>query len=95
MFQRTWFTAESLLSNAQRWVFVGYSLPATDFEFKYLLKRVELARETRPEIVLVTGGDKEAVRITIENYQRFFGDRINDPHLFVHGIDKAVIDRLT
>ena len=44
MFHQSWNAAEQLLSDARRWVFIGYSLPAADYEFKYLLKRIELAR---------------------------------------------------
>jgi hypothetical protein len=41
MFQKSWFTAEKLLVAAGTWVFIGYSLPAADYEFKHLLKRVQ------------------------------------------------------
>jgi hypothetical protein len=77
------------------WVFIGYSLPAADFEFKYLLKRVELARRQKPEILIITGGEKKARTATIENYQRFFGDRISDGNVFENEIDVAAIGRLT
>ena len=41
---KTWFDAEDLLREAKNWVFVGYSLPEADYEFKYLLKRIELSK---------------------------------------------------
>jgi hypothetical protein len=70
MFHQSWNNAEKLLVNAQRWVFVGYSLPAADYEFKYLLKRIELSRAANPpDIILVTGGD--AASTTRKNYRRF------------------------
>ena len=34
MFERSWLSAERLLRSAEKWVFVGYSLPAADYEFK-------------------------------------------------------------
>ena len=37
-FASSWLTAEQILSNAERWIFVGYSMPEADFEFKHLLK---------------------------------------------------------
>lgn len=40
MFQQSWSLAERLLREANKWIFIGYSLPAADFEFKHLLKRV-------------------------------------------------------
>jgi hypothetical protein len=71
MFQRSWLSAEQLLREADTWVFIGYSLPPADYEFKYLLKRVQLSRKTTPRVVLVTGG--RGTNWTYENYQRFFG----------------------
>ena len=35
MFQKSWFSAERLLRNAKNWIFIGYSLPAADFEFTF------------------------------------------------------------
>lgn len=95
MFQRTWFTAERLLAHAAKWVFIGYSLPAADFEFKYLLKRVQLARGKQPEFVIVTGGTSKAVRETVENYQQFFGDRIRKDKVFRREIDADAIACIT
>jgi len=95
MFQRTWFSAEQLLARAATWVFIGYSLPAADFEFKYLLKRVQLARSKKPKIVIVTGGGSKATNATIENYQRFFGDRIREDRIFKREIDDDAIACMT
>jgi len=71
MFQKSWFSAAKLLRDAKMWIFVGYSLPAADYEFKHLLKRVHLSRDRAPKLVLLTGGWK--ARMTIGNYKRFFG----------------------
>ena len=92
MFHQSWNSAEQLLTGASRWVFIGYSLPAADYEFKYLLKRIELARPKPPDIILVTGGDGAA--ITRNNYRRFFGTRLNK-QVFNDGIDQNVIDYIT
>jgi len=64
MFQRSWERAERHLRDCDRWVFIGYSLPGADFEFKYLLKRVELARAKQPHITVVSGGCEEATSRT-------------------------------
>ncbi|WP_363755744.1 hypothetical protein [Sphingobium sp. LSP13-1-1.1] len=37
-------------------MFIGYSMPAADFEFKHLLKRVQLTEGDRPDITVITGG---------------------------------------
>jgi NAD-dependent SIR2 family protein deacetylase len=77
MFQKGWLFAEKLLHDADNWIFIGYSLPPADYEFKYLLKRVELSRREPPRIVVISGGADEAVvDATYHNYQSFFGRQI-------------------
>ncbi len=71
MFQKSWFSASELLDSAESWVFVGYSLPAADYEFKHLLKRAQLSRSKKPRLIVITKDPGAAE--TIENYQRFFG----------------------
>jgi hypothetical protein len=93
MFQKSWFSAERLLREAKRWIFVGYSLPAADYEFKYLLKRTQLSREVQPEIIIVSKGPNS--RRTYDNYQRFFGLMVKKKNFFKNGIDANVILRLS
>jgi hypothetical protein len=90
MFERSWLSAERLLRNAKKWIFIGYSLPAADYEFKHLLKRVQLSRNTAPEFVVITGGANS--HDTYLNYQRFFGRSIKETeNFFPHGFsDEAV-----
>jgi hypothetical protein len=92
MFQYAWSRAERLLRAARRWIFVGYSLPAADFEFKYLLKRVELSHPKPLEIVLITGGD--GAKLTRNAYEGFFGERLSR-RTFPRGISKAAVDYIT
>ena len=74
MHERSWGSAERLLRAAKTWVFVGYSLPAADYEFKLLLKRVQLSRFPAPDIVLITGG--LGADDTELSYRKFFGPHI-------------------
>ena len=83
MFRQSWDTAESRLRDCGRWVFIGYSLPAADFEFKHLLKRVELARPKRPRIIVVSGGGSEATARTLRNYRGLFGRFIKEGETFL------------
>jgi hypothetical protein len=93
MFHQSWNNAEQILTTAKRWVFIGYSLPAADYEFKYLLKRIELARPKPPDVIVVTGGDGAST--TRMNYRHFFGTRLNK-HLFNDGLtDDAIADVTT
>jgi hypothetical protein len=77
MFHKSWLSAEHLLRNASTWIFIGYSLPGADYEFKYLLKRTQLARNEALRLIVITGGEPEKAKETYRNYQRFFGRRIS------------------
>ncbi len=90
MFQKSWFSAEKLLRNAKNWIFIGYSLPAADFEFKYLLKRVQLSRRDPPKFAVVSGGDMSDR--AYQHYQRFFGRQIRKgENFFGRGLDKRAL----
>ena len=94
MFQKSWFSAERLLRNAKNWIFIGYSLPAADFAFKYLLKRVQLSRRDPPEFAVVSGGDLSGV--AYQHYQRFFGRQIKkNENFFGHGLDKHALAHIS
>jgi len=83
MFQKSWFSAERLLRDAKNWIFIGYSLPAADFEFKYLLKRVQLSRRDSPKFAVVSGGVTSDR--AYQHYQRFFGREIRSSENFFRG----------
>ena len=92
MFQTSWRAAELLLRDAKRWVFIGYSLPPADYEFKYLLKWVQLSRKNPPQLVLVAGGERELAEKTRDSYREFFGKNVT-AHL--GGLTPSVIDEIT
>jgi hypothetical protein len=96
MFERSWHSAERLLRNASKWIFIGYSLPGADYEFKYLLKRVQLSRKKPPEFVVITGGSDSDTEYTYLNYQRFFGRDIKKDENFIRdGLSKRAIKAAT
>ena len=70
-FYAIWDRAETSLQMAQKWLFVGYSLPEPDTEIRHLLKSAQLARRDsqRVSIDVVLKEDCEAG----ERYRRFFG----------------------
>ena len=96
MHEGTWRTAERLLKEARTWTFIGYSLPPADYEFKHLLKRVELARKRLPKLVLITGGGETVAEQTQRNYQRFFGPQLKSTSdaVFMEGLNSLTIDSL-
>ena len=89
----SWRTAEKLLKGASEWVFFGYSMPAADYEFKHLLKRVQLSASPRPNITLITGGNKEVARATVKRFRRFFGD-VPGRKFLTKGLDGEALDHL-
>jgi len=91
MFQKSWSAAEKLLRSADTWVFIGYSLPAADYEFKYLLKRTQLSRKKQPEFIIVSGGNKVDVRRTYDNYHKFFGKTVNKSNFFSSGLTQDAV----
>lgn len=91
MYTASWRTAELALAEAENWVFIGYSLPAADYEFKLMLKRVQLSRAKPPKVIVIAkGGD------TFENYKRLFGSAIEGGSIIQleEGLTTAAIDRL-
>lgn len=72
-----WSEAENILANATKWIFIGYSMPAADFELKHLIKSAQLRfkhKGQKKEIDVVIYKDK----ITKDTFTKFFGsDNIN------------------
>ena len=61
-FSNAWNSAEQYLSEAKKWIFVGYSLPDADFEFKHILKCAQMRGATPKEIHVVVKSDIEAAK---------------------------------
>jgi hypothetical protein len=95
MFQKSWFRADSLLRKARRWIFIGYSLPAADYEFKYLLKRVQLSRRRKPQVIVITKNSTPDSDRTYTNYQRFFGMIVKERNFFNEGLSDDAISRVS
>jgi hypothetical protein len=72
-FASSWLAAEQILTDANRWIFIGYSLPEADYEFKHLLKtsQLKLARSKTisKSIDVVLLNDTTAA----DKYTKFFG----------------------
>ena len=94
MHAATWRTAEAHLKTAMHWVFFGYSMPPAAFEFKYLLKRVQLTESIPPDITVITGGSTKAADETIRRYKQFFGDGPGERYYFREGLTDKVIRHL-
>lgn len=66
-----WYEAENLLADAEKWIFIGYSLPEADFELKHLIKSAELRiPDANPkEVEAILYQDEYAA----DKFRRFFG----------------------
>lgn len=91
-FSCMWHQAELLLQQAERWVFIGYSLPQADFQFKHLLKSAQLAlgKSYSPEIVVITKSDGGSKSPTIARYLKFFGSYIQPHNIYCNGINEYI-----
>jgi len=64
------------LLEASKIVFIGYSLPLADFDFRYILKRcIRSLPEIKIEVVLLETDNK--YEEILDRYKRFFGNQIN------------------
>lgn len=90
MHAASWRTAERHLQEALDWIFFGYSMPSADFEFKYLLKRVQIS--TKPRITVITGGD--GANDTVKRFKKFFGEVDGERFYFDKGLNLKVISHL-
>ena len=72
-----WQNAGVELMEARKLVFIGYSLPHADFEFRQLLSRM-VHKNAAIEVVLYKGKGAAAQRCyeaEEERYRQFFGER--------------------
>jgi hypothetical protein len=75
-FASSWLAAEQMLTQAKQWLFLGYSLPDADFEFKNLLKTCQLKWKDRakyPKEITVVTLDSPSVE---KRFRAFFGSDI-------------------
>jgi hypothetical protein len=82
-FTSSWLAAEQILTQAKQWIFLGYSLPDADFEFKSLLKTCQLKWSDRakyPKEITVVTVDSDVV----PRFRAFFGSDVQ--HVFQNGI---------
>jgi hypothetical protein len=81
-FQTVWQGAYSALRDSGAWLFVGYSLPEADFEFRHLLKSAEkgVPGDEHKTIRVVLKEDREAA----QRFERFFG--IGDERIYQCGL---------
>jgi hypothetical protein len=72
-----WQNAGVELMEAQRLVFIGYSLPHADFEFRQLLSRM-VHKKAKVDVVLYDDGTPEGTRRyedECKRYRQFFSGR--------------------
>lgn len=77
-FQTIWDQAFNALSNSDRWLFIGYSMPQADFEFRHLLKSAEQARGSvkLKDMQVIMRGDREGESL----FTSYFGSKVSAVH---------------
>lgn len=85
-FQASWDRAGLVLREAERWLFIGYSMPEADFEFRCLLKSAQLAccPAQGRQIEVVVKNDCSAAR----RYESFFGRDLTE--VFQSGLENWI-----
>lgn len=77
-FSNIWKKAEEILSTCRKWIFIGYSLPDADYDFKHLLKISQLKlghvieKKLSVEVVVLNSDS------TIKKYSQFFGNSLGN-----------------
>ncbi len=84
-FQYGWYLAEQCLISADKWVFIGYSLPDADYEFKHILKRAQLIKRNKLDIKVVVNKNSD-------NFKDFFGSRLKDKNIVLGGLRSYIED---
>jgi hypothetical protein len=83
-----WYKAERVLSDADKWVFIGYSLPDADFEFKHMLKTAQyrMSHKMLAKAIDVVIRPSE---IIAQRFQTFFG--CDNVRIFADGLEGYVV----
>lgn len=91
-FSCLWHQAHILLQQARRWVFIGYSLPQADFQFKHLLKSAQLTKGEAhlPEITVITKNDGRELSPSVVRYLKFFGRCVQPHNIYQQGVSEYV-----
>lgn len=76
-FQHIWNQAAIELSEAARLVFIGYSFPLADFDFRSLITK-HVGPDVEVDVVLYSNDEQPTDEG--QRYQAYFGDKINDVH---------------
>jgi NAD-dependent SIR2 family protein deacetylase len=70
-FDASWKLAKKILDDADKWIFIGYSLPEADYEFAHLLKCAHKRGASEKEIIAVMKNDPHGEK----KYQLLFGEK--------------------
>lgn len=70
LYNNLWREASYVLSNAKKIIFIGYSLPIADFEFRYLLKR-SILPSTDIDVILINTDNPENLQPSDNSMSNF------------------------
>jgi len=75
-----WYQAEKNLAQADRWIFIGYSLPDSDYEFKHMLKSAELQNINNEASNRISEVIYKKCDTTEKKFKDFFGGMVTKTH---------------
>ncbi|HET8760906.1 MAG TPA: hypothetical protein VFN94_07545, partial [Nitrospiria bacterium] len=96
-FQTIWDRAHAVLRDSDLWLFIGYSMPEADFEFRHLLKSAQLARREHSswscKVILKRDqpDQQNSLSEAAAQYRRFFG--IDSAMIYRGGLSTWVQDQ--
>ncbi len=79
-FRNIWWNAGFELSEATHIVFIGYSLPLSDFELRYMFARYIQKSHTKIRVILYSKNQSKSANYSLaapKRYIEFFGKQIN------------------
>lgn len=90
LYQNLWNGAASVLSKASEIIFIGYSMPIADFDFRYLLKN-NISRDCKIRVVLAPCDAPDKNQNSPETrYKTLFAALDNDVVFDYRGVEQAL-----
>lgn len=94
LYQNIWAGAARAISNADEIIFIGYSLPSADFDFRYLLKN-NISKNCKIKVILAPNDKPKKANQYINpevRYKKLFFNIVNNITFEYKGVEKAKFD---
>lgn len=94
VYTSTWAESERILDNSNVWLFVGYSLPFADYEFKNLLKicQLKFKSKNKTKEIHVILKESNIDSDVVKRYYAFFG--YHNVKVYINGIEEYLLENI-